>query len=68
MVRAGSPLELADEVADRDAALAAGQQIAQQDLSLGELVAHDDREMGSLPGRRLEGLAEAASPELGPNR
>ena len=61
-----SPVELAGEVIDRDELLGSGLEVAELDLAVAELVAEDDREVGPVPGGRLELLAELALAELGP--
>ena len=60
----GAP-DLAGEVDQRNQFLGPGRQVAQTDLAHHELVADDDREVGLVASRRLQLLAELASPELG---
>ena len=52
----------------RDELLGSGVEVLELDLAVGELVADDHREMGAVPGRRLQLLPELALRELRPGR
>ena len=56
--------QLAGEIRDGDELLASRLEIAQLDLTIGKLVADDDREVGVVACRRLELLRELADGEL----
>ena len=59
-------LDLAAEVGQRHDLLGARRQVSQTDLSVGQLVADDDREMRLVPGSGFELSAELAATELRP--
>src|SRR6185295_2089414 len=65
MARPG-PLELANQVVDRDELLRPRFQIPNLDLAVGKLVADDHREVGAVSSGRLELLAELPLAQLRP--
>src|SRR4051794_7916525 len=64
-MRAVRALDLARKVRDRHELLGAGGKVAQTDLSCGQLIADDDREVGLVTGGSLELLAKLSAAKLG---
>src|SRR3954454_6073631 len=64
-MRAVRALDLARKVRDRHELLGPGRQVAQTDLSCGQLIADDHGEMCSVARRCLELLAKLSAAKLG---
>ena len=62
------PLDLTRQVGHGNEFLATGREIAQADVPVAQLIAHDHGEMGAITDGRLELFAELAVTELGASR
>ena len=66
-VALGVALQLLGKVRQRDDVLAAGHEVAQLDLAVLELIAHDDREMRAVLAGAFQLATELPPREVGPD-